>query len=175
MYVELILSQTVKSVKSLVSVSNSYYRYLLAEWIHRVGENTSGIRVGTMRTVTACYRLVVRRILPLETGAGSPAGTSKWLSRASGKTIRQALRVLNLGRYKLSDPCKLYITSCRWPWFDLSRSPKTDKMVSNEISVILYNFLFTISQGFWYQTEASRGGSRILERGGGGRPEPGPC
>ena len=65
---ELILSlksQTVKSVKSLVSVSNSYYRYLLAEWIRRVGENTSDIRVGTMRTVTACYRLVVaHRILP---------------------------------------------------------------------------------------------------------------
>ena len=64
---ELILSlksQTVKSVKSLVSVSNSYYRYFLAEWIHRVGENTSGIRVGTMRTVTACYRLVAHRILP---------------------------------------------------------------------------------------------------------------
>ena len=50
---ELILSlksQTVKSVKSLESVSNSYYRYLLAEWIHRVGENTSDI--------------VARRILP---------------------------------------------------------------------------------------------------------------
>ena len=66
---ELILSlksQTVKSVKSLVSVSNSYYRYLLAEWIHRVGETTSDIRVGTMRTVTACYRLVTvaHRILP---------------------------------------------------------------------------------------------------------------
>ena len=64
---ELILSlksQTVKSGKSLVSVSNSYYRYLLAEWIHRVGENTLDIRVGTMRTVTACYRLVARRILP---------------------------------------------------------------------------------------------------------------
>ena len=48
---ELILSlksETVKSVKSLVSVSNSYYRYLLAEWIHRVDENTSDIRVGTM-------------------------------------------------------------------------------------------------------------------------------
>ena len=61
---ELILSlksQTVKSVKSLVSVSNSYYRYFLAEWIHRLGENTSDIRVGTMRTVTACYR---HRILP---------------------------------------------------------------------------------------------------------------
>ena len=63
---ELILSlksQTVKSVglKSLVSVSNSYYRYLLAEW--RVGEN-SDIRVGTMRTVTACYRLVAHQILP---------------------------------------------------------------------------------------------------------------
>ena len=64
---ELILSlksQTVKSVKSLVSVSNRYYRYLLAEWIHRVGENTSDIRVGTMRTVTACYRLVAHWILP---------------------------------------------------------------------------------------------------------------
>ena len=33
-------------------------------WIHRVGENTSDIRVGTLRTVTACYRLVARRILP---------------------------------------------------------------------------------------------------------------
>ena len=66
-HVELILSlksQTVKSVKSLVSVSNSYYHYLLAEWIHRVGENTLDIRVGTMRTVTACYRLVACRILP---------------------------------------------------------------------------------------------------------------
>ena len=65
---ELILSlksQTVKSVKSLVNVSNSYYRYFLAEWIHRVGENTSDIRVGTMRTVTACYRLVAHRIIPV--------------------------------------------------------------------------------------------------------------
>ena len=64
---ELILSlksQTVKSVKSLVSVSNSYYRYLLTEWIHRVGKNTSDIRVGTMRTVTVCYRLVAHQILP---------------------------------------------------------------------------------------------------------------
>ena len=61
---ELTLSLKSQTVKSLVSVSNSYYRYLLAEWIHRVGENTSDIRVGTLRTVTACYRLVACRILP---------------------------------------------------------------------------------------------------------------
>ena len=46
-----------------VVTKTSYDRYLLAEWIHRLGENTSDIRVGTMRTVTACYRLVARRIL----------------------------------------------------------------------------------------------------------------
>ena len=31
-----------------VVTKTSYDRYLLAEWIHRVGENTSDIRVGTM-------------------------------------------------------------------------------------------------------------------------------
>ena len=61
---ELILSLKSQTVKSLVSVSISYYHYLLAEWIHSVRENTSDIRVGTMRTVTACYRLVAHRILP---------------------------------------------------------------------------------------------------------------
>ena len=35
--------------------------------IHRVGDNTSDMRVGTMRIVTVCYRLVrlvARRALP---------------------------------------------------------------------------------------------------------------
>ena len=55
----------------ILVTKTSYDRYLLAEWIHRVGENTSDIRVGTLRTVTACYRLVAFRILPRL--AGSPA------------------------------------------------------------------------------------------------------
>ena len=35
---------------------------------HRVGDNTSDMRVGTMRIVTVCYRLVglvARRVLPI--------------------------------------------------------------------------------------------------------------
>ena len=31
---------------------------------HRVGDNTSDMRVGTMRIVTVCYRLVAHRALP---------------------------------------------------------------------------------------------------------------
>ena len=45
----------------------SYDGQLSAECIHRVGDNTSDMRVGTMRIVTVCYRLVrlvARRALP---------------------------------------------------------------------------------------------------------------
>ena len=47
-----------------IVTTTSYDSYLLAEWIHRVGDNTLDIRVGTMRMVTACYRLVARWVLP---------------------------------------------------------------------------------------------------------------
>ena len=46
-----------------VVTTTSYDHYLLAEWIHRICEHTLDIRVGIIRMVTACYRLVALRVL----------------------------------------------------------------------------------------------------------------